>query len=278
MKYKGSVLIAFAVLLLFLVSFFIPSLKMDSSENRTMATFGMVFHPEEDSVVYHSSPVERLDAALSDQFPFREFFVKKYLWFFNQSENCTARLTKKLKLEKPQATLHAVGNYELIGETGYLTVYPGTEPMDSSIVQQHVDQMEHLHQLYPDLQFYVYYVSQAYDADWIEDFCGTKPADHYQEIVDAIPEYVKSDHLVYHDLDEYMDLHYMTDHHWNHRGARRGYEDIYAMMRNDMGLGEIRTPNAEIPTAEPFGIRLPLIMTPLCIWITERLLTFPSTM
>ncbi len=205
----------------------------------------MIFNPKKDSVVYHNSPVERLNAALSDQFLFREFLVKKFLKLFNKSENLSIKLAQKLKRKRPQFMLHAVGSYELIGDTNYITVYPSTAPMDKNLVQKHVEQIDYLHTKYPDLKFYVYYVSQAFDTSWISKYIGGVAADHYQEIVDAIPNYVKSSHLVYQDLDEYMNLHYKTDHHWNHRGARKGYENIYAMMCKDIDLGVLRLPESE---------------------------------
>lgn len=80
---------------------------------------------------------------------------------------------------------------------------------------------------------------------WFNNCIGVEAADHYQEIVDAIPNYVKSDRLDYLNLDDYMNLHYKTDHHWNNRGARRGYEDIYAMMSEDIDLGEMCIPVTE---------------------------------
>ena len=110
-------------MLLCLVSYLIPSIKIQSSENRTLATFQMVLHPEIDSVVYHDSPVERLDAALSDQFPFREVVVKRYLRLFNASENFTYDFANLfIKHQDDQYILHSIGKYELIEDTGYLTV------------------------------------------------------------------------------------------------------------------------------------------------------------
>ena len=213
MKHKCSVIIMFALLLLCMCSYLVPSLKMESSENRTLATFHMVFHPEEDSVVYHESPVERLDAALSDQFPFRESVVKKYLSLFNAFENMTYKAAKLFAHKKDdQYILHPVGNYELIENTGYITIRPSTNPMDTKAVQERVDQLERLHETYPELKMYVYYISQAFDMPWFNSYLGTAAADHYQEIVDAIPAYVRSNHLVYKDLDDYMDIHYKTDH------------------------------------------------------------------
>ncbi len=246
MKYKSSAIIVFVILLLCAISYLIPSLKMDNSENRTLATFEMVLYPEYDSVVYHESPVERLDAALSDQFPYREVVVKKYLSLFNASENVTYEIAELFKNKQDnQYILHSIGNYEQIEDTGYITVRPSTEPMKASIVKKRVAQLERLHDQYPQLLFYTYYVSQAFDMPWFNSCIGATAADHFQEIVDAVPDFVKCDHLVYQDLHDYMSIHYKTDHHWNHRGAERGYEDIYKMMKTDFDLGEIRIPIRE---------------------------------
>ena len=254
MKYKGSAVIALAILFLCLVSYLVPPLKIESSENRTLATFHMVLHPETDSVVYHESLVERFDAALSDQFPFREAVVKKYLSLFNASENFTYGVAKLfVKQQDNQHILHTIGNYELIGDTGYITVRPTTDPIDASVIRRRVDQLEYLHRRYPDLKMYTYYVSQAFDMPWFNNCIGATAADHYQEIVDVIPDYVKSDHLVYQDLDDYMNIHYKTDHHWNNRGARRGYENIYTMMSKDFDLGEMRVPVEENTISETYN-------------------------
>ena len=253
MKYKGTTILFFSILILSIGSYFLPSLKMESSENRTLATFRMVLDPEKDSVVFHENPVERLESALSDQFPFRESIVKKYLSLLNTSDNLTFRIAK-LFVKKPdnQYVLHSVGNYELIEKTGYITVRPSTDPMNVNAVQRRVDQLEYLHEEYPRLKIYSYYVSQAFDMPWFNSCLGTVAADHFQEIVSIIPGYIKCNHLVYKDLNDYMNIHYKTDHHWNHRGAQRGYEDIYRMMSDDFDLGDIRAPVCEKTVSETY--------------------------
>ena len=254
MKYKTSVVIVLSILLLCLISYFIPSIKMKSSENRTLATFQMVLYPEIDSVVFQDTPIERLDAALSDQFPFREYVVKKYLSIFNFSDNYMYSIVNLFaKKEDNQYILHTIGNYELIEDTGYITIRPDTAPLDSSAVQSRVDQLDYLHNKYPELMMYTYYVSQASDTPWFNTCIGATAADHYQQIVDALPDYVRSDHLVYENLDDYMYIHYKTDHHWNHRGARRGYENIYLMMSQDIDLSEMRIPIEENRVSERYG-------------------------
>lgn len=251
-KYKTSVVSIFAVLLFLLASFFIPSLhKEESIENRTMATFAMVLNPDPQSVVYRDTPVERLDAALSDQMIARGTLVNGYLSLFNASETAVSDI-RRFFLGTNQHYLTAVGNYQLIDNTNYITRFPPMKPMKQEIVKLRVAQIERIHKSFPDLRIYAYYVSQAYDMPWWEGFIGAKTADHYQEILDAVPDYVKCGHLMYRDLADYMDIHYKTDHHWNHRGARRGYEDIYRMMSEDFPMGDLLMPLSENNISETY--------------------------
>ena len=253
MKYKCSVAIVFAALLIIFATYFFPSLKMESSENRTMATFDMIFHPDEESVVYHESIVERLDAALSDQFAYREAVVKRYLSLFNTLENRTYDFVRLFKKKtEGQYFLRAVGDYELIEDTGYLTEFPPVKPMNVYNVRKRVDEIERIHELFPGIKTYAYYVTQAYDTDWFNDYLGTTPVDHYKELTEAVPSYVKTGRLTYTDPADYMNLHFKTDHHWNHRGAQRGYEDLYAMLSDDFDLSPMLTPTEENDVSETY--------------------------
>ncbi len=178
---------------------------------------------------------------------------KKYLRIFNVSENYTYGFIRLFsKKGDNQYSLHVVGNYGIIEDTGYITVCPTTKELDPSIVQKRVDQIEYIHTIYPNIKMYVYYVSQAFDTSWFDSYLGATAANHYSEIAAAIPSYVRSDYLKYQDLSDYMNIHYKTDHHWNHRGARRGYENIYSMMNEDFALGKMRIPVKENRVSETY--------------------------
>lgn len=255
MKYSASSVLVLAILVLALTGFLVPGFRTsENSENRTMATFDMVINPDPESVAYRDSPVERLDAALSDQFPFREKLIRKYLLLANYSENLSENLTTLfVPRVKGQYTLHTVGNYEQIENTDYITIRPHTKAMNSKMVAGHIEQIEHLHREFPDLGLYVYYVTQAFDTDWFDYYLGVKSIDRYQQIVDALPDYVKCCHLVYQDLDDYMNIHYKTDHHMNHRGALREYQDVYALLKEDYPMGEMMTPQSENRVSETYN-------------------------
>ena len=243
MKYKSSVIIILVISILFLITYFIPSLKKENSENRTLASFNMIFNPNKDSITYRNTPIERLEVALEDQFAFRESFNKDFLNIFNLLDNLTYKIIRLFKEKKDnQYTLHSIGKYELIDDTNYLTDFPEVNEMDKSLVKKHIEQIDYLQKKYPNIKQYVYYVTQAFDTSWFDDYLGITSANHYQEIKSSLPTYVKSNQLIYKDLNDYMKIHYKTDHHWNHLGANRGYEDIYNMMKNDFNLDEIKKP------------------------------------
>lgn len=73
-----TVIIPVLLLLLFLVTI-IGIRPIENFENRTLATFGMVLNPEERSVVYKDSALERFEEALKDQFSFRQEAITTYL-------------------------------------------------------------------------------------------------------------------------------------------------------------------------------------------------------
>lgn len=255
MKYRVTPLILLMLSLALLVSYALPfSARSENNENRTLATFGMILNPEKDSVVYRDSPVERLDAALTDQVAGRETLVNAYLNLFNSSENLVSAIRSALGGEtNKEYTLKKIGSYVEIADTGYITQQPAGNPLNPEMIAGHTAQLDLLREKYPELKEYVYFVTQAYDTDWFDAYLGMETADHYEDIKAGLPEEVRSCKMVYQDLEDYMNLHFRTDHHWNHRGAQRGYEDIRAMMEKDFEMGPAVQPAEEINASERYG-------------------------
>lgn len=256
MKHKYSVFLLLITLLLIFISYFIPSLKTDSNENRTLATFDMVIHPNSESVVYRDSAVERLDEALSDQFAFRDFFVNKYLKLINNSEKIMFNITKPFLNQNNSITLHGIGEYWLINDTGVLVGKPIDEPLEESeAFNLKLEQLEYIHKRYPDLKMYYYYTSRITDMSWFSEQSGIETIDYYKYIDETIPNYIKRKKLIYRDMEDYLDVHYITDHHWNHRGYKKGYEDIYTMMSEDFSLSPMLIPTNENNVSETYDFK-----------------------
>ncbi len=256
MKYRFSAYLLLTIVLALALSYVcLPN--GEDNENRTLATFDMVLHPQKDSVVYRDSPVERLDAALSDQIPYRHRLTGSYLRVMNGAENLSAAVLRAFSGSEDPLQLNAVrtvGNYLIINDEGYITAFPSAEPYDQDLLQRHAAQMEQLHETFKDLKMYVYFITQAFDTNWFESVIGTEVPDHYEEIRQILPDFVKSSRLTYTDPEEYKYLHYRTDHHWNHRGAQKGYEDVYDMMRSDFSMSEPLKPVVEVPVTRMYGV------------------------
>ncbi len=259
MRYRCFTIAIIVLLISCFILYFIPGVRQGNSENRTMARFDMVFSaPETDSIVYHKTIAERFDAALSDQFPLRETISKGYLSLSNTFDDFVRTVAGTIlhrKKQGDQLVLHQIGKYALIEDTGYITACPSSEPLDSNTLKRRADQIEYIHGKYPDLKIYVYYVSRAFDTPWFNDYLGTIAADHYREIEDIFPEYVKKRQLKYDNLDDYMVLNYKTDHHWNHEGAYRGYVDVYNLMDEDFEMGDIRKPIEKVDASDLYNFK-----------------------
>lgn len=257
MKYRCSVIILTTILFALICTYFIPSLKMENSENRTLATFDMVINPDKNSVVYHDSPVERLDAALSDQFAFRGFFVNEYLKLFNVLESIMHKTSTILFSDNDTSIfLHSIGKYWMINDTGILVGKPDYRPLDQyGNLTKKSEQLQYIHKKYPDLKLYNYYTSRIIDMPWFSSQSGIEAVSHYQQIVQTTSQYIKHKQLIYKNLDDYLDVHFMTDNHWNHKGSHRGYEDIYKMINQDFDLNDMLVPVAEHNVSKTYDFK-----------------------
>lgn len=130
-------------------------------ENRTLATFGMVLKPNPESVVYFDLPLERFEAAMKDQFKLRDNFISVYLHIDNTMSKLSKSLFFNANSLNQQYSYTIIGNYAQIDGTKYIMNIPRTDKVSKPSIQLHVDQIKKLHQMYPNIKFYSYYVTQA---------------------------------------------------------------------------------------------------------------------
>ena len=246
MKKKISCVILFIICIILMLSCFIGN-PSNNIENRTMATFSMVLNPSEQSITYNESALERFEAAMKDQCILRNIFIRCYLMI----DNILSRALINIKMfnhpaEQKQYQYTNIGNYIRIQDTDYICSPPQLEDLEEKNILNRIKQIEKIHEKNPEIKMYVYYVSQANDTNWFDNFLGVKVPDRYEQIKALLPAYIKSAALEYDDLTDYEHCHYASDHHWNHFGAQRGYEDIYEMMRGDLSLSKVKIPEREI--------------------------------
>lgn len=260
MRYKITFYAFVLILSIFGLSYIFENKDINDNdmENRTMASFEMVLHPVENSVTYRESLLERFEEALKDQMVFRDYAVSCYLKLNDFLSNNISSLFLAFvnrDNDNNQYTYETIGSYIKIDGSEWIGSLPKVEELDTSQLQIHIDQIERIHNLYPQINFYNYYVTQINDTGWFDNFLGATVPSIYEQIIVLLPSYVHSSRLTFEDLEDYKNVHYRTDHHWNHIGARRGYENIYNMMSENLGLSKIRIPVSETSFTDLFGIK-----------------------
>lgn len=122
----------------------------------------------------------------------------------------------------------ATKNCFFFGDHGYTVEYRyDYESMLPETIQGYVDNYNTM--LSGDeIDVYFYFVNNSRSMDFTTDLSGEN--DIY---VDLMSRLTCVDHhaaLQVHSMAEYEALFYQTDHHWNHIGAQRGYEDILRLL------------------------------------------------
>lgn len=124
-----------------------------------------------------------------------------------------------------------------------------TETLNHSVAQ-----LKQIMYAYPEMKVYNYFVTQIRDTPWFEKFQGGEYTDYFEHIAQALPEEIKVDIFRFDDLADYQATNYASDHHWTHIGSERGYQDVYAMMAEDLDLTPFKYPIKEWNFSKLYGI------------------------
>ena len=320
MKYKVSILVcALLVLALSFSYFFTDTVEVspESSENRSMFTFKMIFDPvtDKESVVYNADKnvSDRFEDALKDQIFLRDTILfdimnplegklanlysdtVSFLSSIGEgrepletgpSDSATTDANEtgngpedpdvdeteapvvldfetypgygyaRLKsFPKQNYSYRRVGSYASFNGTDWLGDVPSAlGGYKTEVAMQLVDQLDLIKERYPDMSMYVYFVPQIQHTSWFSRYIGATVPDIHENLAQIIPEYIKVDRFVFYDIDDYMDTNFKTDHHWSYKGSRRGYEDVYDMMAEDLDLSPIKDPIRTWNYTNLFGV------------------------
>lgn len=290
MKTKGSIIILLVIEVICLVSYFLHKpLDISELENRTLMTFDMVINnpPEEDSIVYKATASERLEEALKDQFFGRDWVTIHYANYTAFLENTYSGcrnvimsaigrdneeyvsdggievdfekwpgygLPRLEPIPSQNYSLTKIGNLSRFDGTDYIFEGPIVAPPDSVQVEAHAAQIEHIHELYPNISFYSYFVSSLSSSKWFDGQLGYDTPDYFETIAQAMPEYMKVKRLVYQDDTGYENMFYKSDHHWCYNGFIQGYLDIHGMISGDYEISTAKTPVKMWNFSELYGV------------------------
>ena len=150
-------------------------------------------------------------------------------------------------------TYTSIGNFVLFNGTDYVGAKPSKGATTQAAVGRHVAQYEALLKEYPNLKFYSYFVTQMQDTPWFHDFYGAYP-DRHETAAQYLPEYVTVGRLTFKDFADYQACYYKSDHHWGYKGSERGYQDVYAMMADDLDLSPMKYPIKTWNFSELYGV------------------------
>lgn len=279
MKTKFSVFVLLAIEFICLVSYFLHQTSdISELENRSLMTFDMVVNnpPSEDSIIYKATVSERFEDAMRDQFFGRDWISLYYTDYNAFLENIysfckkvgRSTLSKFVDLDinnndkiitdytrwpvygsprlssfpKHKYLLTKIGSLYRFNDTDYIFDGPKVNPPNGEQVEAHAAQIEHIHELYPNIKLYSYYVSSLNSTKWFDAEWDFDTPDYFELIAQAMPDYMKVKRLTYQDDVEYESMFYKSDHHWSYKGFTQGYEDIYNMIAEDYSLSPLKCP------------------------------------
>lgn len=134
------------------------------------------------------------------------------------------------------------GNVYRIYGTSWLTGMPYVyNAEDVKNYRKKADEINSLVKKYSSIHFYVYYCSRAEDLNWFDSAEGIKSCSYAQLLASYLDPSIGFDRMKFRDFDEYSQLMYKTDHHWNNLGASRGYSDILRLLSKDFPIGQARS-------------------------------------
>ena len=279
MKYISSIIILALIVIFCTFSYLLhPQNKSSNLEMRSLATFNMILHPNTtDSVVYKNTALKRLEETLKDQFICRDFIIKnlsdfkvksttvydsisEYIqfYFLKKTVRQLYREYEHPKLEKFQEqryTLNRIGKFYLIENTNYISLFQIIKSFNPSSLSFHINQIQHIKELYPQIKIYSYFVSSIDKTPWFDSYVGIKTPDFFEQIAQALPDYIKVSRLIYRDFEEYKNLFFASDHHLNCKGSYKIYRDIYDMLSKDISLSTYKEPVKEWDFTDLFGIQ-----------------------
>lgn len=151
-------------------------------------------------------------------------------------------------------TYQSLGSFVTYNGTDWVGEKPSKGVPSAKAVQRHVDQYDKLLAEYPDLKIYNYFVTQMQNTPWFYDFYGVYP-DRQEITAQYLPEYIKVARLTFDDFEDYSECYFKSDHHWAYKGSERGYQDVYNMMAEDLGLSPMKYPIKTWNFSELYGVQ-----------------------
>ncbi len=171
---------------------------------------------------------QKLQAGLSDRFPFRLFFLKASRWLDRQMIGLAYLFTND-----PAFPADSQTDIEVMADRLRLIRMP--TPYDGSLVERIDSALQNyadLIQKYPEVNFHVFYIQEVWDSEFHPLSPYFKNADNGRSIRYFEQNMPQGLSLGKYTFTSFEDMRWLfkTDHHWTIRGACRGYGMMYPLL------------------------------------------------
>ncbi len=227
-------------ILLMLIVPFRGQLTVSDAENRSLAQFPALTLEGFVSGDFQ----QQLEDALGDQYPFGETLKSGLITLQDKVYQAES---SALKAIFPSAAMSyteiANGYYHFGGDESRIVEKAWPEEKYAPAVQKQSALYAKL-----DVPVYLYFIRNSRAHDFMQDDAANDAV--FQAIVEAYQP-AGAACFAAADYDEYASLFYAADHHWNHRGADKGYRDVIRLL---LGDGEETVPvKVEVSFPVPFN-------------------------
>ena len=164
---------------------------------------------------------------ITDQFNSRYFFVN-----LKNSINYSF-IDFVLNGSKNPFILKRIGDTPIfrIGDTDYLTPFPIL--YDKEIEQRLINRTEQINKLandFPELDIFVYKPTQIFETSFFDQANHIESAGSTYDQVLREHLNVPYDSFEFYTFSDFPKYQYFSDHHWNHEGINRGYQEIVELI------------------------------------------------
>jgi hypothetical protein len=167
------------------------------------------------------------ESIIADQFYNRYYFVQL------KNDLNFAFIDFIFNEENNPLTLRRIGSSPIfqIGSTDLLTPFP--IKYDKVIEERLIDRAIQINTLasdYPNVNFYVYKPTQIFETNFFDQANNIESAGkRYSQILNDNLD-VPYDSFEFNTFSDYPKYQYFSDHHWNHKGIDRGYQEIVELL------------------------------------------------
>ena len=185
---------------------------------------------------------DQFEQAVKDQFVFHDRAIAFTLNLKSRINQWAVMADNLFRGQEIRQGLISFGNIFRINGTDWLTGKPYLyDETTEKNYRRKAEEINRFAARYPKVKVYVYYCTRAEDLSWFDTIEGIHTFAYNKLLKSLLDHSIGYDELKFDDFIDYTNLMYKTDHHWNNKGAARGYADIYTMINRDFQLGEMRT-------------------------------------